>query len=61
MAGRSSSRGFNAFDSPRASSNRTAGSFSTREGRWNAEPTCPTRAGNRRTGKARKSGVHVED
>eukprot|EP00959_Pyramimonas_sp_CCMP1952_P216879 4535549-Pyramimonas_sp.AAC.1 len=27
-----------------------------RESCWNAGPTCPTRAGNRRPGKARKPG-----
>eukprot|EP00959_Pyramimonas_sp_CCMP1952_P336214 7040183-Pyramimonas_sp.AAC.2 len=55
-AGRSSSRGFFVLNSPRMSSNRTVGSFSMREGCWNAGPTCLTRAENRCPGKARKPG-----
>eukprot|EP00959_Pyramimonas_sp_CCMP1952_P352176 7378976-Pyramimonas_sp.AAC.1 len=43
------------------SSNRTTSSFSTREDCWNAGPTCPSRAGDRRPGKAREPGVPVED
>eukprot|EP00959_Pyramimonas_sp_CCMP1952_P093477 1956376-Pyramimonas_sp.AAC.1 len=57
-AGRSSSRGVNAFDSPRVSSNRTTISFSIREGCWNAGPACLARAWSRCPGKARKPGAY---